>query len=890
MRSKVQEKNKIKGKIPIGSLAISEKYFSGNSADIFLPTMIDIYILELLTTKHPDRPLYIAELSKDMGISEKQLMDFINNLLSAQMVDINDGAKNLDIVLLPNGKSFYDNLIVAERESTLECVKQIKTLFSCEDEKAQGILHEFDSFLKQKSSKELVSLITNDNESVEVQDEKLQKIISEVQEKKTQSPIYLRTLSYLISSYGLEILYKNKVKGKLRVIIDTNVLLRLVTGKKLPDAYKEMLSSLLKDKENSEIEFLIADVTLKEFSNVLRWHEHNFNAFTLGSILGLDQQVQRVLEIVKRRKGIDTKSGEIRNFLKLLEKEHADESANESRSIKQYINQMGSLGVDFFLDESSPTTFRDYCAIKMQQVLGSYPLHDIEHEWKPHFFQTGINPSKVRKVLSVLRNKGWKERRRLIEEHDIELVLYADKMNRNTEVDKYVIWTNHSQLSNLANLIGVSRHVVTFGPKLDVSINISPDLIKKHLHCLFLHKNQMELEQEALKDLHHALKRGGEAIETPSFYDIMSRLWNLLVGYRQTNKFTEEDESKEEDDEYSVEFTGEIPLSFVQIEDDEGLLEKAGWIDLSMEWGKSPDGSGATPLQVYWRERNRPWKNKTMMWHISPHTITHMDLPWALDELPLHVHQKDERVHRHTKKAQDYLAALASPQLMRAVFVKFTDLGGLVQKRLGDTNTNIENLFKLSGTELADLVMALRINPKTLLVERIPNSIDLKDTLLILHTGWAQRFIEKKEELCSSFWQAGHPWLLHPWLDEEAVLGLIHQGIKGIAIDAPMSDCPLYIAKYSPQKRSNLAEAVKIVTERGKSQGFDLEKKQPVHIETLSRFKILVESLDIPHFVENWYPHKQQCFETKILLTSLNYYLLPDALPVKILVKKYDNV
>jgi kynurenine formamidase len=304
-----------------------------------------------------------------------------------------------------------------------------------------------------------------------------------------------------------------------------------------------------------------------------------------------------------------------------------------------------------------------------------------------------------------------------------------------------------------------------------------------------------------------------------------------------------------------------------------------GWVDLTLDWGDSPGGHGTLPLKIFWQETQEASDRGAMQWQLSPHTVTHLDLPWALD--PLRLGSRSQNLlDIRSREAQEYISRLAAPHTMQAVFIDLTDLAG--EAGLLENGTTITLLFDKSEEELVHVIEKIRITPDVIL-ERTSN-VSLCERLVVLHTGWTDLFMPKGDDMRSFFWEGGHTWLTHPWLDQMAVETICNHQALGVAIDAPMADCPMYIARNLSVSASRVSNAArKILNSR------DVPNIQPVHSAVLGRFMLLVESLKIPEEIKSWYRTSKSSFETTLFVAGLHFHLLPDAIPLKLLARAPTN-
>jgi kynurenine formamidase len=122
----------------------------------------------------------------------------------------------------------------------------------------------------------------------------------------------------------------------------------------------------------------------------------------------------------------------------------------------------------------------------------------------------------------------------------------------------------------------------------------------------------------------------------------------------------------------------------------------------------------------------------------------------------------------------------------------------------------------------------------------------IEGKVLILNTGWAARFLTTHEDLADRQNELCHAWLVHPWLSQKTAEAIADSGAIGVAIDAPMVDCPLYVS------HGDLAQKVQdsvfsIEYDRDESgTGIMMEPNdQPMHSRGLPRGMLLFEHLMI---------------------------------------------
>jgi len=158
----------------------------------------------------------------------------------------------------------------------------------------------------------------------------------------------------------------------------------------------------------------------------------------------------------------------------------------------------------------------------------------------------------------------------------------------------------------------------------------------------------------------------------------------------------------------------------------------------------------------------------------------------------------------------------------------------------------------LEGDELLSIISGLCITDKMIRFLADIDPKDLKGSLLVVHTGWYATKRPTWLDLRSPSWEAMHVWNIHPWLSDAAAAFLGELPVAGIATDAPMLDCPLYLVTSESPLVAQLAAAKFLETRRIGSTA----PAQPVHHEFLTRGRILMEGLTIPQEVDSWYQGK----------------------------------
>jgi hypothetical protein len=130
----------------------------------------------------------------------------------------------------------------------------------------------------------------------------------------------------------------------------------------------------------------------------------------------------------------------------------------------------------------------------------------------------------------------------------------------------------------------------------------------------------------------------------------------------------------------------------------------------------------------------------------------------------------------------------------------------------------------------------------------LENSLDNK--IVCFKTLWDTFLVNSHPDLSHPYWNSFHPYLLHPFLDLDAVEYLNSLNILGIATDTPGIDCPLYdvVDRFSIPELIQLRNAVF----SGKSPLINLapdKRFRLVHHSFLSMSKHYIKNLHFPDIV-----------------------------------------
>jgi len=835
---------------------------------------LEIRLLDVLS-RSSVKTVELSKLARQIGVGLAVASNVVTSLVSAEMVTAKGDDEKMRVTIAAKGEDYYQDLANLDEANSETCVLWLRRGLTLSRTKARSLFAAIEEWYATAPLNDMVAYLGGSEEPLEKAQEEVKSGLRLIQRSRRKpgkpvSDLYLRALGHLAASFAIEALKDMGGRPK-RVLVDTNVLLDLLDRSKESRGSLNELAMVL--TEAPETEFIIAYCTLKELMSVFQSIEYKCNMLDWRGVSAVEARIDEVLRELRDRDEL-VSAREIHNRLTMA---HAGECSRDTEKETDPTRGFGPLVHEFFTSEAAPPTFRDYRDGKVLEILGVSPLGGKLCKWKPCVLDIGSGISAlVDSALKKLKTiHEWKWRSDSKERHDVELVLYATEKNSSDLPYRYVVWTTHKRLPVLAEHIGADPEVVLFGPGLQADINCPGDVIRDYLLHAFLSAERRVPHE--IGDLRRALRGIRSGQRRRSLSEVLVRVLSIVRAGTTPHDIEEGPSPGEIEWGPAEPIVASVPKEILSA--DSNLLHEIGWIDMSIDWALSPGGHSTPPLRIFWGGQGE--ERGASQWQICPHAVTHMDLPWALDELPALATKGDKRIFMDHPEAQRHLLSLATPRTSRAIFTAFTDLADETDARnRHDAGSDIP---PFSGEQLAEFIRQRRIGVETF-QSRIPSSLDLEGALLVIHTGWTCRFAPKGDDISSLFWEGMHPWLVHPWLDKPLVTYLAHRGISGIAIDAPMADCPIYVASRLAPQNPEIRKAAAITYEE-EFNGVKLPPRQPAHVKFLGDFSILIEALDIPREVEQWYPDGSSHFETDVFTSGLHFHLLPDALMIKFLAK-----
>lgn len=98
--------------------------------------------------------------------------------------------------------------------------------------------------------------------------------------------------------------------------------------------------------------------------------------------------------------------------------------------------------------------------------------------------------------------------------------------------------------------------------------------------------------------------------------------------------------------------------------------------------------------------------------------------------------------------------------------------------------------LNLTLQKYAEICRQLRLNLEQTIEEL---NVDIENKVLLINTGWTD-FIPRYKDLSAPFWDAFHPYLLHPYLDNQALKFLSNKKVIGLGVDSTSLEFPLQAA------------------------------------------------------------------------------------------------
>lgn len=196
---------------------------------------------------------------------------------------------------------------------------------------------------------------------------------------------------------------------------------------------------------------------------------------------------------------------------------------------------------------------------------------------------------------------------------------------------------------------------------------------------------------------------------------------------------------------------------------------------------------------------------------VCPHSVTHLDLPAATRGLSASAGPEPSRVlqDKDSSVPFNYTTAFSRPCIVVNLLDRLMAMEDLVAAAMRRNNlpgrlpTRPEALW--TAPEYAHIMRLLRVDVDE--IRSILSDWDaasLAEKCIILCTGW-RSFAPTYRDCCHPTWWAWHPFLLHPYLTQQAGEWLRAVGVKGVCTDAPSVDTPLRHWIHAPDDAMKLA-------------------------------------------------------------------------------------
>ena len=237
----------------------------------------------------------------------------------------------------------------------------------------------------------------------------------------------------------------------------------------------------------------------------------------------------------------------------------------------------------------------------------------------------------------------------------------------------------------------------------------------------------------------------------------------------------------------------------------------------------------------------------------SIHSTTHIEFPWTF--------RTENIVESDYPEGECPFPPLADPsaeeilkdyhrtKVFRALIIDFSERNTIIENALSNHGiAELDGIPQLLSPDMPSkeydtLLEELCISFDSI-AAKLPTTRLLSGTFLAIYTGW-ERWRPSFKNIDHPFFEAVHPFLLHPYLDETSIQRLLNAGIEGLGTDTYGSECPLYyIDEYIA------LPAVKTSHARALSDGkvgrtIAFPPLPPVHYNILRKYKILIEMLYI---------------------------------------------
>jgi len=228
-----------------------------------------------------------------------------------------------------------------------------------------------------------------------------------------------------------------------------------------------------------------------------------------------------------------------------------------------------------------------------------------------------------------------------------------------------------------------------------------------------------------------------------------------------------------------------------------------------------------------------------------PHNATHLDLPWCIDwnsNITKSCLREDLRLERRIpldpEQRRKWILEHVRPKILNSVILNFTDLVDNVSSYIETDKWGVNKKHvrsDLNPTDLKELLDILHIKAED--IKAKIDSINTKNKLLIIHTGWFKGFYEYNQNYSDPLNDGFRLYLAHPYLSTNEMLTLIKDcAIEGIASDTLGLDAFVY---HLPSREACMPY-LKPIFENSRSS---FPQAMPVHVSMLSQGKLLIENV-----------------------------------------------
>jgi len=286
------------------------------------------------------------------------------------------------------------------------------------------------------------------------------------------------------------------------------------------------------------------------------------------------------------------------------------------------------------------------------------------------------------------------------------------------------------------------------------------------------------------------------------------------------------------------------------------LLSGEGrYLELSGDLSAYIAAHGPLPLTVGDRVQlcqGSELRSRYTEFQIGVHSVAHMDLPWAISDVPTGCPVPDLRKSADSADGKALQHRLLRPQERPAVVVdlryKATALYGMVEEMSAGSGEWV--LSRHGRANIGKVLRSLWVSAPEL-QQRVFASLgtySLTDSWVVLHTGWPELFGPVWPDVSTPGFECWHAWTLHPYIDDRSAEWLANLGVHGVAIDAAMVDCPAYMLPRSVGIAGDLAPARMFLRQNENSDERDpkLPAYQPGHMRLLLAGHVMLESITIP--------------------------------------------